>query len=211
MVELLTICVAVLATISLAVMLLLWRAREQLKAMQKRIADLSQTQKLLQEQASHDSLTGLGNRTLLADRYFFSVERAKRASKSFAILMIDLNDFKNVNDLHGHAAGDYVLVVTAQRLIAAVRASDTVSRLGGDEFVLIMEIFKDAQDLVRIGRKLIDSISEPIALDSGLSVSVGASVGFALYPQDGVDINDLLNIADKSMYDCKTSGMMGLR
>jgi diguanylate cyclase (GGDEF)-like protein len=148
---------------------------------------------------------------LLADRYFFSVERAKRASKSFAILMLDLNDFKSVNDAHGHAAGDYVLVVTAQRLIAAVRASDTVSRLGGDEFVLIMEIFKDAQDLVRIGRKLIDTISEPIALDNGAFVSVGASVGFALYPQDGVEINDLLNIADKSMYDCKTSGMMGLR
>ncbi len=209
--DLLTLCVTLLAILSLVLLLLLWRALEQRKVLNRRIIDLSETKNLLLAQASHDSLTGLGNRILLADRFFSAVERAKRANKSFAMLMIDLNDFKNVNDSHGHAAGDYVLTVTAERLVAAVRASDTVARVGGDEFVLIMEVFQGAKDLVRIGNKVIETLSDDIALDSGALVSVGASVGFALYPQDGTDIKELLNVADKSMYSCKTSGMMELR
>ena len=178
--------------------------------MHNRITELNIREKLLQAQASHDSLTGLGNRTLLADRFFFAVERAKRNQKPFAIAMIDLNDFKSVNDDYGHVAGDGVLVVTAKRLVDSVRASDTVSRLGGDEFVLLMESFEGTQDLVHIGRKLIETLSQEIALETGERVKVGASVGFALYPNDGTDMNDLLHIADKSMYDCKSSGLMGL-
>jgi diguanylate cyclase (GGDEF)-like protein len=211
MVELLTIFVLILIAISVVLMVQLRRARIQREALQNRIVDLNIREKLLQAQASHDSLTGLGNRILLADRFFFAVERAKRNEKPFAILMIDLNDFKSVNDDYGHVAGDSVLVITAQRLIDAVRASDTVSRLGGDEFVLVMESFEDTKDLVHIGRKLIEALSEEITLEGGVVVKVGASVGFALYPNDGTDMNDLLHIADKSMYDCKSSGLMGLR
>jgi diguanylate cyclase (GGDEF)-like protein len=211
MVELLTILVLVLGAISIVLIIQLRRARIQGEALHNRITELNIREKLLQTQASHDSLTGLGNRTLLADRFFFAVERAKRSEKPFAIAMIDLNDFKSVNDDYGHVAGDSVLVVTAKRLVDAVRASDTVSRLGGDEFVLLMESFEDTKDLVHIGRKLIETLSQEIALETGERVKVGASVGFALYPNDGTDMNDLLHIADKSMYNCKSSGLMGLR
>jgi diguanylate cyclase (GGDEF)-like protein len=211
LVELLTILVLVFIAITIVLMARLRRARIQSEALQNRIVDLNIREKLLQVQASHDDLTGLGNRTLLADRFFFSVERAKRNEKPFAILMIDLNDFKSVNDEYGHAAGDSVLVITARRLVDAVRASDTVSRLGGDEFVLVMESFEDMKDLVHIGRKLIETLSAEITLETGERVKVGASVGFALYPNDGTDMNDLLHVADKSMYDCKSSGLMGLR
>jgi diguanylate cyclase (GGDEF)-like protein len=99
----------------------------------------------------------------------------------------------------------------ANRLLAAVRASDTVARLGGDEFVLIIDRYEDPDELVRIGRKLIATISDAIELPDGEVVSVGASVGFALYPSNGTDINDLLHVADKGMYDCKISGLMELQ
>jgi diguanylate cyclase (GGDEF)-like protein len=166
--------------------------------------------KSLEMQAYYDSLTGLANRSLLADRFRLAMERAKRSRKPFAVLMVDLNDFKAVNDGHGHAAGDAVLVASAQRLVSAVRGSDTVARLGGDEFVLIIESFEESHELIQIGRKLIDSLSEEHVLQSGVTVRTGASVGFAVYPNDGSDMNDMLNLADQSMYDCKSSGMMVL-
>ena len=95
--------------------------------------------------------------------------------------------------------------------MATLRGSDTVARLGGDEFVLIIESFDNPDELIGIGRKLIASISEDIQLPDGDEVNVGASVGFAVFPQHGSDLNDLLHIADKGMYDCKVSGLMGLQ
>ena len=100
--------------------------------------------------------------------------------------------------------------MVAKRLVVAVRGSDTVARLGGDEFVLIIESFDNPDELVRIGRKLIATISDEIQLPDGDMVSVGASVGFALFPKHGSALDDLLHIADKGMYDCKVSGLMEL-
>jgi diguanylate cyclase (GGDEF)-like protein len=125
--------------------------------------------------------------------------------------MVDLNDFKAINDTFGHAAGDEVLITAARRLVSAVRASDTVARLGGDEFVLIIESVDDPRELIQLGRKLIDTLSDVITLESGINVHVGASVGFALYPKDGSEVSDLLHVADKGMYDCKVSGLMELQ
>jgi diguanylate cyclase (GGDEF)-like protein len=165
---------------------------------------------ILKDKAYSDALTGLGNRLLLADRFALTATRSKRQCTPFAVLMIDLNAFKAVNDNYGHAAGDQVLVAVAKRLLETVRASDTVARVGGDEFVLLIESFKNPDELVHLGRKLVASISKPIALDNGLAVGVGASVGFAQWPKNGANLDDLLNVADQGMYDCKISGLMEL-
>ena len=125
--------------------------------------------------------------------------------------MIDLNDFKTINDNYGHAAGDAVLVTMARRLVGAVRAADTVARLGGDEFVLIIESFDDPQELVHIAEKLMHTLSNSITLDTGAVVNVGAGVGLALYPDHGADMNDLLFVADQAMYECKSTGQMSLQ
>jgi diguanylate cyclase (GGDEF)-like protein len=183
----------------------------RVQGLQNEIADLRASEMALRIQAHHDGLTGLANRILLADRFHFAVERAKRSGKAFALLMIDLNDFKTINDDYGHAAGDAVLVTMARRLVGAVRASDTVARLGGDEFVLIVESFEDPQELVQIGLKLLASLSDPITLDPGVSVRVSASVGLGLYPDHGADMNDLLCVADHAMYECKSTGQMSLQ
>ncbi len=179
--------------------------------LQDEVASLLRAEAFLKEQAYRDSLTGLANRLLLSDRARVVIERSKRSQATFALLMVDLNDFKSINDTFGHAAGDEVLITAARRLVSAVRASDTVARLGGDEFVLIIESVDDPRELIQLGRKLIDTLSDVITLESGINVHVGASVGFALYPKDGSEVSDLLHVADKGMYDCKVSGLMELQ
>ncbi|MDE2418814.1 MAG: GGDEF domain-containing protein [Burkholderiales bacterium] len=202
---------AVLAGVAVSLIAKVARLQRQQGALQREIATLVRNTQHLKDQAYTDTLTGLANRLLLTDRFQQTVERAKRNRTQFALLMVDLDAFKAINDHYGHAAGDFVLQTVAQRLLAAVRASDTVARLGGDEFVLIIDRFEEPDELVRIGRKLIATISDDIVLPDGEVVSVGASIGFALYPRNGTDINDLLHVADKGMYDCKISGLMELQ
>jgi diguanylate cyclase (GGDEF)-like protein len=186
------------------------RARAIEVQLRQSLTAMQNTEQTLKEQAYYDYLTGLPNRALLADRFNLAIERSKRSRKPFAAVMIDLNNFKAINDTHGHAAGDQVLVVMGRRLLETVRASDTVSRLGGDEFVLVVEAIEDRRELAQIGQKLIDMLSERVELDSGAIVSLGGSLGFALYPTDGATMESLLHVADQAMYDCKTSGMMPL-
>lgn len=183
---------------------------QRFQVLQDQITELRAREELLKVQAYHDGLTGLANRLLLVDRFNVAVERAKRSGKSFALLMIDLNGFKSINDIYGHAAGDVVLITTARRLVGAVRASDTVARFGGDEFVLIIEAIDHPQEIVNIGGKLFDSLADPITLDAGELLKVSASIGLAMYPEDGVTLNDLLHVADQAMYECKSTGMMSL-
>lgn len=191
-----------------------WRLRKALgqqAVLQREIATLERSTQHLKAQAFTDNLTGLANRLLLADRFQITLERSKRNRVEFALLMVDLNGFKIINDHYGHAAGDIVLHTVARRLVAAVRASDTVARIGGDEFVLLIESFENPDELVYIGRKLIATISEDITLPNGSTVNVGASVGFGLFPRHGAGLDDLLQTADQGMYDCKASGLMELR
>lgn len=173
-------------------------------------ARLKSKVRLLLTQAHYDNLTGLGNRNLLNDRFQFVVERCMRTKASFALMMIDLNNFKTINDTYGHSAGDAVLIASANRLLASVRASDTVVRLGGDEFLLLIERFGKGNAVFKLGHKLIETLSEEIELPSGEVVAVGASVGIAQFPKDGVDMAGLIEYADQSMYECKTSGHMPL-
>jgi diguanylate cyclase (GGDEF)-like protein len=162
-------------------------------------------------EANHDHLTGLANRKLCKTGFRCAAERAKRSGQCFALLMVDLDRFKAVNDSHGHAAGDRVLVTMARRMEAAVRTCDIVARLGGDEFVLIIESMRDPSEIIQIGRKLVRALLQDIVLDSGVTVTVGASLGLALYPYDGAELSQMLDVADCAMYECKTSGQMELQ
>jgi diguanylate cyclase len=188
----------------------LQRALRHQATLRNEISTLVRNETWLKSQAFTDNLTGLANRLLLADRFQLTLERSKRSRAEFALLMVDLNGFKAINDNYGHGAGDQVLRTVAQRLVATVRGSDTVARLGGDEFVLLIESFEDADELVHLGRKLIAAISADITLADQRQVNVGASVGFALFPRNGADLDSLLDTADRGMYDCKASGLMEL-
>lgn len=178
--------------------------------LQNYVAKLQVAEKSLKKHAFFDSLTGLPNRLLLMDRFQRAIQHARRGKRRFAVLMVDLNKFKAINDTYGHAAGDEVLVNVAQRLTMAVRSSDTVARLGGDEFVLIIESITEKDQVIALGKKLIDLLAKKVTLDSGEVVSLGGSVGFAWYPKDGENLKDILEVADQAMYFCKTSGLMPL-
>jgi diguanylate cyclase (GGDEF)-like protein len=178
--------------------------------LKKYLVKLKDAERSLRKSAFMDPLTGLANRLLLMDRFEVAMRHARRNRKKFALLMLDLNKFKAINDTYGHAAGDKVLVTVAQRLVSIVRESDTVARLGGDEFLLIVESATERLQLEALGNKLVDVVSQSLVLDSGETVSVGVSVGYAWYPRDGDNLRDILDVADQAMYTCKTSGLMPL-
>lgn len=186
------------------------RVAERTQELQRTIEFLRERQRQLEVQAHYDALTGLANRKLLQDRFQTAVERAKRSGDSFALLMIDLDGFKAVNDKYGHLAGDQVLATVAQRLVASSRHCDTAARVGGDEFVLILESIHGVAQVAGIARKLLNAISEGIQIDEENTVAVGASIGVALYPDDGDGLSQMLSVADLAMYECKTSGLMPL-
>lgn len=163
----------------------------------------------LLELASYDQLTGLPNRSLLRDRLEMSVTRAKRHNRKVAVLFADLDRFKHVNDSLGHHAGDEVLRATAERLQAGVRRENTVARLSGDEFIITVEDFESVDELRSLARRLLMAISEPVALPDGSDVSLTASIGAALFPDHGRDVDTLLQNADIAMYRAKLAGRNG--
>lgn len=199
-----------LAVLALFVYLRLQRTRQKYARLKKYMLKLKDAERTLRKSAFLDPLTGLANRLLLMDRFEVAMRQAKRNRKKFALLMLDLNKFKAINDTYGHAAGDKVLVTVAQRLVSIVRESDTVARLGGDEFVLLIESISDRAQLEALGRKLVEVVSQSLVLDTGETVSVGTSVGFAWYPRDGDNLQDVLEVADQAMYTNKASGLMPL-
>ena len=194
----------------MALTIKLRRALDDQRKLKKYITKLRNAEQSLKKHAFFDPLTGLANRLLLVDRFQLAIQHSKRSGRQFAILMVDLNKFKAINDTYGHAAGDTVLVTVAQRLVSAVRSSDTVARLGGDEFALIIESITEREQIVALGQKLMDVLTEEITLESGEIVSLGGSIGFAWYPKDGDTMKDILDVADQAMYFCKTSGLMPL-
>ena len=200
----------VLAVVTALVTVRWHHTQAQNRQLKKYVAKLQDAERALKKHAFFDPLTGLANRLLLIDRFEHAMRQAKRSLKQFAVLMVDLNKFKNINDTYGHAAGDKVLITVAQRLVSVVRSSDTVARLGGDEFVLIIESITEREQVIAMGHKIVDVLAEDVTLDSGDVVSVGGSVGFAWYPKDGDNLHDILDVADQAMYFCKTSGLMPL-
>jgi diguanylate cyclase (GGDEF)-like protein len=160
--------------------------------------------------ATHDSLTDLPNRVMFNQLLHFSIEAARRHDRKFAVLFIDLDRFKTINDSLGHEAGDALLVETAARLRSCLRASDVVARLGGDEFVIILEETAAIEDVERITENLLAVLSQPLQL-SGHECNTTASIGIAMYPSDGTDEQTLTKNADIAMYLAKEDGKNGFR
>jgi diguanylate cyclase (GGDEF)-like protein/PAS domain S-box-containing protein len=156
----------------------------------------------LQQMAFSDALTGIPNRALFFDRINHAIEMAKRNGRAFALLFLDLDQFKSVNDNLGHNAGDMVLKEAAQRLRDCIRGSDTVARMGGDEFAIILTEITYIGDTEIVARKIVDSLTIPFHLGDRVC-SVGVSIGISLYPADGSDADELLKRADTAMYHAK--------
>lgn len=160
--------------------------------------------------AHHDGLTGLPNRMLLQDRIESSINLAQRFGQHFALLLIDLDHFKQINDSLGHHVGDQLLIEVAQRLTSCVRGTDTVARLGGDEFVILLSNISDRDNVGRIAGKIVDEVSNELRLEHQVLV-VSPSIGIAFYPHDGGDAETLLRNADAAMYAAKQEGRAGAR
>lgn len=155
--------------------------------------------------AYHDTLTGLPNRRLVMDRLELAMIQANRRNHSLAVMMLDLDGFKAINDTAGHAAGDQVLTATAQRLRQAVRAGDTVARLGGDEFLVLLPELEPGHDINVVADKVVAAVGAPLVIEDQ-HYRLGVSIGIAFYPDDGAGIADLLERADASMYAAKRTG-----
>ncbi len=157
----------------------------------------------LAHQASHDSLTGLPNRAFFEGRLNRSVRNAARQQDHLALLFLDSDHFKQINDTLGHAVGDEVLISVADRVRAQLREHDLVARLGGDEFAVLLTPLQSREDAELIAEKIVASMKLPVQLDSGRSIATSLSVGIAYYPDDGADPASLLNAADAAMYQAK--------
>lgn len=165
----------------------------------------------MERAALHDALTGLPNRLLLSDRLKQAIASADRSGHVFALAYLDLNGFKQVNDVHGHDAGDEVLKAVSARLQAGLRSSDTVARLGGDEFVVLLAPNPAPTEAETVLSRLLDDLSQPVTLSGGVQVSVGSSVGLAHFPLDGATPDALMRHADEAMFANKRAGRVRSR
>ncbi|MES9961992.1 MAG: diguanylate cyclase [Candidatus Sedimenticola sp. 20ELBAFRAG] len=171
----------------------------------ERTAELSDANKALTRLASYDSLTKLPNRALFKERLKMALAHARRNQTEVALLFMDLDGFKQVNDLLGHEAGDRVLQETARRLCNCIREEDTLARMGGDEFTVILGNLRNRDDSTLVASKLIHAIDAPYDID-GTTQHVGISIGISTYPDDSDDMDTLLQHADDAMYNVKRSG-----
>jgi diguanylate cyclase (GGDEF)-like protein len=169
------------------------------------ITDRRRAEERVEFQAYHDMLTGLPNRLLLRDRLSVAMAHAQRRRQHLALMFLDLDHFKLINDTLGHSAGDRLLQDLAQRLSGCIRQDDTVARVGGDEFTLLFPGLGRGLDAVRMAQKVLKSIAQPFLLD-GQELHVTASVGIAIYPEDGKDAESLMSNADGAMYRAKDLG-----
>lgn len=167
------------------------------------VTEQMKSAELIYRQAHFDALTGLPNRYFFFDQLSKEVSRARRSGHRVGLLFMDLNDFKPVNDLYGHAAGDQVLKVAAERWLAAIRSGDTLARLGGDEFALIVRDLQSPDDLAAIAHKLSESLTAVIPLRGESSCTVGVSAGGSVYPDNATEIDSLIAAADAAMYEAK--------
>jgi diguanylate cyclase (GGDEF)-like protein len=160
--------------------------------------------------AHYDQLTGLPNRTLMQDRLETAILRARRNHQRVAVFMLDIDQFKSINDSLGHSSGDALLVAVGKRLRSSVRESDTIARMGGDEFVIIMADFQSLEDVERCGLQMVERVAKPTVVGDR-EINVTVSVGLCIYPDYGLEAEQLLRNADAAMYAVKNSGRNGLR
>jgi diguanylate cyclase (GGDEF)-like protein len=181
------------------------RARKA--ALAKEVLALTEAAANARRFAYHDELTGLPNRHLLLDRFNQAVAMAVRRDKQVALLFLDLDRFKNLNDTLGHSAGDNLLQQVALRLMGAIRTSDTVSRYGGDEFVILLPELGGRASAVAVAEKIRQQLEMPYVVD-GTTVAITGSMGLAVYPVDGRVFGDLIHVSDLAMYRHKARGLV---
>ena len=167
--------------------------------------ELLDQKEILQYQASHDELTGLANRVLFVDRLEQGIEKARRNKDKMALLFIDLDHFKEINDSLGHKMGDKILNAVTRRLQKAIRAEDTLARFGGDEFTILIEGLKNEQDASLLAEKILDALVKSFIIDEH-ELYIGSSIGISIYPDNGKNTSDLLKNADAAMYKAKSEG-----
>ena len=169
------------------------------------VTDRKAIQQRIQHLAYHDNLTGLPNRGLLQDRLAHSIARAERSGRKVAVLFIDLDNFKNINDTLGHDVGDELLRQVSRRLAECVRAGDTIARQGGDEFIVLLDNLEDGRGASVVAQKILNSLRAAFPL-GGTEQHVSGSVGIAVYPEDGRDAQTLMKNADTAMFHGKGIG-----
>ena len=186
----------------------------QNRQLQLEIEERRRVEKQIRHMATHDSLTGLGNRVLFLEHLGREASYIDRHGGQFALLFIDIDGFKAVNDGYGHITGDHLLVAIANRLRSAVRQEDIVARLSGDEFAVIIAPIASLESAEHKAQDIVQLLSEPYALspgDQSISVKVSASVGVAVYPHHTDVPTELVRLADKAMYEVKQSGKSAAR
>jgi diguanylate cyclase len=193
------------ATVGVIVLVVLLIFRPMSNVILRRTHELVDARNSMAFIAVHDGLTGLHNRTFLTDHFDTLIKGARRRRERLAVVQFDLDRFKQINDTLGHAAGDYVLAMTAQRMRESCRASDLCVRLGGDEFVMILNGAGTSEDIHRLAKRILCRINEPISFQ-GATIHPGASAGIAVYPVDADNANDLMVHADLALYSAKKQG-----
>lgn len=169
------------------------------------VSELKNAQKELEQLAFYDPLTGLPNRRFFSDLLSFGLAKAKRSGAKAAVLILDMDNFKRVNDLMGHTGGDKLLQQQAQRIRAAVREQDVVSRMGGDEFTIMLSPVSEISEVTILAKRVLEALNAPLMIGTH-TLEVGASIGIALYPNDGESVDDLVRNADMALYEAKGAG-----
>ncbi|MGA9349291.1 MAG: diguanylate cyclase [Anaerolineae bacterium] len=181
------------------------RGRKILLTTARDITERKRTEEQLAYMATHDPLTGLPNRMLFNDRLTVALAHAQRNWQKLAVMLLDLDHFKDVNDTLGHSVGDKLLQAVGERLTSLLRKSDTIARMGGDEFMLILPKIARVEDTARVAQKVLESFRGPFVFD-GHEVHITTSIGIAIYPNDGEDADTLMRDADMAMYRAKAQG-----
>lgn len=194
-----------LVDVEISVNLIGFRGKNVMCVIAQDISPRKLAERQLTHTATHDPLTGLVNRLLLYDRLAQELARARRQKKKIALMTIDLDRFKTVNDTMGHGVGDQLLKAVGQRLKSLLRESDTLARVGGDEYMIVLPDITQADDVTRIADNILQAMRMPFDLES-FKIPVTASIGIAYYPEDGKDSEGLIKSADLAMYEAKTLG-----
>ncbi len=174
----------------------------------QQFAAVTKQRQVAHHASMHDVLTGLPNRALFNDRLKQAIAQARRHRRALAVMFLDLDQFKDINDLHGHDVGDRVLKTVAQRLEQSIRSDDTVSRLGGDEFVFVLMEIPDQMSIAMIAETIMKAIQAPLNVDvrdHNIDLSLKASIGISIFPKDGTTVDALVSSADLAMYQAKRS------
>jgi len=169
------------------------------------ITERKKTEETIRYMAFHDALTGLPNRSLFNDRLIMAIAHAERFDEKIAVMMLDLDKFKDVNDTFGHSVGDLLLRAIAEKLIRQIRKGDTVARMGGDEFMLIFADLKQTDDVNTITEKILEDFQAHVTINNHI-ISITTSIGIAVYPDHGGDVDTLVKNADIAMYEAKKAG-----